>query len=326
MKKVILLSGLFAIIALTVINAQQDTSAVKMDPKAAIYFNNAVQNLQSQKYDEAVIYADSSLQITKDNKTYMLKGDALVKLNKYAEAKEAYSASLALNQNDAAYNKLANTQLLLKEYDDAISTYEKVLQVTQNEETKKNAQESIAFVKNIKAVEYFNEGNELSKSNKFDEALKKYDSSLAINSKDPKTHYQKGITLSKMDKADDAEKSFNAAIEVDNTFDMAYIALAVLLTKKNDYDGAIKNYEKVIEVSKNPNLVNSAKEGESRTYLVAGNVAIKEKKYDKAIDYFTKANGKESSDQGFLGLAKAYNEKKQYDNALKSLEIGRAHV
>jgi len=123
-----------------------------------------------------------------------------------------------------------------------------------------------------------------------------------------------------MEKADDAERSFNAAIEADNTFDMAYIALAGLLTKKNDYDGAIKNYEKVIEISKNPNLVSSAKEGESRTYLVAGNAAIKGKKYDKAIEYFSKANEKSSSDQGFLGLAKAYNEKKQYDNALKSLD------
>ncbi len=140
------------------------------------------------------------------------------------------------------------------------------------------------------------------------------------NTNDPKTHFQKGITLSKMEKSDDAEKSFNAAIAADPTFDLAYLALAGLLTKKNDYDGAIKNYEKVIEVSKNPTLVNSAKEGESRTYLVAGNTAIKEKKYDKALDYFTKANEKAGSDQAFLGLAKAYNEKRQYDNALKSLD------
>ncbi len=320
MKRVILLSGLLALIALTAVEAQQDTSATKMDPKAATYFNNAVQNLQNQKYDEAVIYADSSLQIVKDYKTYLLKGDALLKLNKYAEAKEAYNASLVLNQSDVAYNKLANTQLLLKEYDEAISTYGKVLQVTQNEETKKNAQESIDFAKNSKAIEFFNKGNELSKANQFDEAIKNYDMALAINAKDSKTHYQKGITLSKMDKADEAEKSFKASIEIDPAFDMAYIALAGLLTKKNDYDGAIKNYEKVIEISKNANLVSSAKEGESRTYLVAGNVSIKEKKYDKAIDYFSKANEKASSDQAFLGLAKAYNEKKQYDNALKSLD------
>ncbi|RJP65665.1 MAG: hypothetical protein C4539_12570 [Ignavibacteriales bacterium] len=320
MKKILLLSGLFAFISVTTIEAQQDTSAVKMDPKAATYFNNAVQNLQSQKYEEAVIYADSSLQITKDYKTYLLKGDALVKLNKYAEAKEAFNASLSLNQNDAAYNKIANTQLLLKEYDDAIATYNKILQVSNSEETKKNAQESIAFINNTKAVELFNEGNELSKASKFDEAIKKYDASLVINTNDPKTHFQKGITLSKMEKSDDAEKSFNAAIAADPTFDLAYLALAGLLTKKNDYDGAIKNYEKVIEVSKNPTLVNSAKEGESRTYLVAGNTAIKEKKYDKALDYFTKANEKAGSDQAFLGLAKAYNEKRQYDNALKSLD------
>lgn len=320
MKRVILLSGLFAFIALTAVNAQQDTSAAKMDPKAATYFNSAVQNLQNQKYEDAVTYADSSLQIQKDYTTYMLKGDALVKLNKYAEAKEAYNASIALNQNDAAYNKLGNTQLLLKEYDGATATYEKILQISQNEDSKKNAKESIEFIKNTKAVELFNEGNELAKDNKFEEAIKKYDASLAINAKDAKTHYQKGIILSKMDKTDDAEKSFNAAIEADPNFDMAYLALAGLLTKKNDYDGAIKNYEKVVEVSKNPAFISSAKEGESRTYLVAGNVAMKEKKYDKAIEYLNKANEKEGSDQAFLSLAKAYNEKKQYDNALKSLD------
>jgi tetratricopeptide (TPR) repeat protein len=321
MKRLILTTNIILLILITSVKAQQDTSnSQKMDPKAATYFNSAVLNLQNKNFDEAVAYADSSLQIAKDYKTYLLKGDALIKLNKYAEAKETFSASLALNKNDAAYSKLANSQLLLKEYDDAIVTYEKVIQLTQNEDLKKGAKESIDYINNTKAIEYFNKGNELSKAGNFEEAIKNYDLSLAINNKDPKTYYQKGLTLSKMNKEDDAEKTLNQAVAIDNSFDLAYIALAGLQTKKNAYEDAIKSYEKVMEVSKNENLKLASKEGIVRTYLVMGNASYKEKKYDKSIEYFNKSIVQSSSDNAYLGLAKSLIEKKQYDNAIKSLD------
>ncbi|MCX6151440.1 MAG: tetratricopeptide repeat protein [Ignavibacteriales bacterium] len=321
MKKLILTANIFLLILITSVIAQQDTSNTPtMDPKAATYFNNAVQNLQNQKYEVVVAYADSSLQIAKDYKTYMLKGDALIKLNKYAEAKDAFNASLMLNKNEAAYNRLANSQLLLKEYDDAIATYEKVLQMSQNAEMKKKAQESIAFVKNTKAIEFFNKGNELSKENKFDEAIKNYNMALSINDKDARTYYQKGLTLSKMNKEDEAESVLKKATETDNSFDLAYIALAGLQTKKGAYDNAVKSYEKVIEVSKNENLKAAAKEGIGRTYIVVGNADYKAKKYDKSIEDFNKSIANGSSESAYLGLAKSFIEKKQYENALKSLD------
>jgi|WetSurMetagenome_2_1015567.scaffolds.fasta_scaffold94103_2 tetratricopeptide (TPR) repeat protein len=325
MKRIIFAANAILLLILSTITAQEkDTMVVKIDPQAAIHYNKAIESMKASNFEDAVVQFDSSLAITKDYKTYYNKAQALLKTerpNKYQEAKEALNACLALNnQYDYAINSLANIQLILKEYDDATANYEKVLQLTQNEELKKGAKESIDYINNTKAIEYYNTGNELSKAGKYDEALKNYDLSLAINNKDPKTYYQKGLTLSKMNKDDDAVNAFNQVIAVDNSFDLAYIALAGLMTKKSQFDEAVKDYEKVLAVSSNDALKTAAKEGISRTNTTLGNAALKEKKYDKAIEYFNKSVAQDNFGVAYLGLVKAYIEKKQYDNALKSVD------
>ena len=330
MKRIILTANVILVLVLSTITAQEkDTAAVKMEPKAAIHYNKAIESMKASNFEDAVIQFDSSLAITKDFKTYYNKAQALLKTersSKYQEAKEALNACLALNNKyDLAINSLANIQLILKEYDDATANYEKVIQLTQNEELKKGAKESIDYINNTKAIEYYNKGNEFSKAGNFDEAIKNYDLSLAINNKDPKTYYQKGLTLSKMNKDDDAVNAFNQAIAVDDSFDLAYIALAGLMTKKAQQEEAIKNYEKVLAVSNNETLKAAAKEGISRTNTVLGNAALKEKKYDKAIEYFNKSVVQDNFDLAYLGLTKSYIEKKQYDNALKSIDSLSAH-
>jgi tetratricopeptide (TPR) repeat protein len=330
MKRIILAVYLILIMVVSVVTAQEkDTAVVKMDPKAAIHYNKAIESMKASNFEDAVVQFDSSLAITKDFKTYYNKAQALLKTerpNKYQEAKEALNACLSMNNKyDFAINSLANIQLILKEYDDAIANYEKVIQVTQNEELKKGAKESIDYINNTKAIEYYNKGNELSKAGNFDEAIKNYDLSLAINNKDPKTYYQKGLTFSKMNKDEDAVNALNQAVAVDNSFDLAYLALAGIMTKKSQFEDAIKNYEKVLAVSSNDALKTAAKEGISKTNTTLGNAAYKEKKYDKAIDYYNKSVLQDNFDLAYLGLAKSYIEKKQNDNALKSLDSLTAH-
>lgn len=322
MKKVILSINILLLLCASNMMAQQDTSSSeKMSPQAAIFYNKAVENLKDQKYDAAIAYFDSSLQISPNYRTYYQEGQAYIKMQKYDDAARAFNESVKLNdKNDQAYLALGNVQLILKEYDKSIATYNKAIQVSQSEELKKAAQESIEFANNSKAIDYFNRGNEFFKDGKYNDALKNYDMSLSLNSKDPKTYYQKGLTYSKMNNDKDAEKAWKKAIEVDSTFDFAYIALAVFQTRSNDFDDALKNYQKVLSVSGNENLKNAASDGISSIYLIQGNNAFKKKRYDTAIDNFQKAIEQKPSDNGYLLLTKAYIEKKQYDNALKAID------
>ncbi|MGE5457890.1 MAG: tetratricopeptide repeat protein, partial [Methanococcaceae archaeon] len=228
MKKTLLLGVILFLSSVSLVTAQQtdSTGAKTMDPKAATFYNNGIKLMIAGKYTEAAAAFDSSLQVAKDNKTYFQKGLALQKAGNVPEARKAYLASLAIDSTyDKAYLNLANLSLAEKNYPEAINLYKKVQRISKDQKTKDDAEQSIALANDNMAIEYFNKGNELSKANKFDEAIQNYDKSLAI-SKDYKTYYQKGITLSKMEKPQDAIEAFNASIAANKTFDQAYIALA----------------------------------------------------------------------------------------------------
>lgn len=322
MKKFIFLTNLFVLFTFISVNAQQTdtTSAKTMDPQAAKYYNSGVEQMKSGKFEDAVTSFDSSLQVTKDPRTYFMRGQALMRTSKFDDAKKSFVSSIALDStNDAAIYALGNANLALKNYDEAIANYEQLKRVTKNPSMKDEADKSIKLATENRAIEFFNKGNELAKENKYDEAIQNYDKSLEI-SKDYKTYYQKGLTQLKADKVKDAIASLNSSIAANDSFDVAYVALAGAQTQNKDYEAALKNYDKALSVTKNETLKGAIQEGMTRTYVTLGNQYMKEKKYDKAADAFKKATENSDFDQAYLGLGRALTEKKQYNDALTAFD------
>jgi tetratricopeptide (TPR) repeat protein len=323
MKKVLFVLNILFIFSISAY-AQQDTTKAgqqSMDPQAAKYYNTAVENMKSGKYQEAITSLDSSLQIAKDYRTYYLKGQALMRSGNIQDARIAFLSSVALDSTyDQSLYSLANASLALKNYNEAIYYYNKVASVTKNPTLKSDAESAIKLAQQNTAIDFYNKGNELQKANNFQEAIKNYDQALAIDPNDYKSYYQKGLALSKLDKDDDAIKALNQALAVRDSFDLAYIALGGLLTAKKDYEGALKNYEKALAVTTNDNLKSGIQDGIGRTYLVLGGQYAKEKKYDKAIETYKKATESSNADQAYLGLAKAYIDRRQYNDAMTALQ------
>ncbi|HEX2963940.1 MAG TPA: tetratricopeptide repeat protein [Ignavibacteriales bacterium] len=322
MKKVLFVLNILFIFSISAY-AQQDTTKAgqqSMDPQAAKYYNKAIENMKAGNYQEAITSLDSSLQVAKDYRTYFLKGQALLKSGNLQDARTNFLSSIAIDSTyEQSLYALANADLALKNYDEAIYYYKKVAATASTPKMKSDAESAIALAQQNQAIEFYNKGNELQKSNKFDEAVKSYDQSLAI-SPDYRTYYQKGLALSKLNKDDDAIKAFNQAIAANDSLAPAYIALGGIMTSKKDYEGALKNYEKALTVTNNENLKTGIQEGITRTYLVLGNQYMKDRKYDKAIETFKKAADATNSDQAYLGLAKAYIDRKQYNDALTALQ------
>lgn len=324
MKKLFFLSGIFTFFVFMEIDAQQTDTTETMDPEAAIHYNNAIQSMKAEKYEDALKSLDSSLIIAKDYRSYFLQGQAYLKLNKIDNAKQSFSECLKMNPNfDMGWMASGNAHLAAKEYEQAENDFKKAAEVTKDPELKKNAEESIKLISNTKSIDLFNQGNEFYKQNKFEEAVKSFDQALSLL-KDQRYYYQKGLALLKLNKNKEAEDAFKSAIAVNDSFDLAYVAVASLQTANKDYEGALKSYEKALSVTTNENLKGSIRDASLKTYLIAGNNAYKEKKYDQSIEWMLKSLAVSPSDEAYLGLAKAYIEKKKYNDATAALDSAKA--
>jgi tetratricopeptide (TPR) repeat protein len=292
MRALFILSCFFTILINSGINAQQSesSSANEMDPNAASYYNDAIQFMKAQQYQDALKFLDSSLMVSKDYRSYFLQGQAYLKLEQVDNAKKSFNESLKLNPNfEMGWMGSGDAHLAAKEYDLAVNDYKKAAEVSQNPEVKKNAEESIKRIANAKAKEDYNKGIAFLKANQFKEA----------------------------------EGSFKAAIATDESFDLAYIGLANAQAANKDYESAIKSYEKALSLTTDENLKKSIKVSVSKTYMVAGNNSYKEKKYDESISWMMKSLEASPSDAAYLGLAKAYIEKQKYKDAGSALDSAK---
>lgn len=326
MRKLFFLIVIYTCFVSVSVNAQETdvSSNGTMDPKAAVHYNTAVQFMKAEKFEDALKSIDSSLMISKDYKSYYLQGQANLKLGKTSDAIISFGESVKLNPGyDIGWMASGNAHLVLKEYDLAINDFNKVAEVTTDPNIKSKAEESVAFTLNTKSIDFYNNGNDLYKQNKFEEAILSYDQALSI-SKDPKYYYQKGLAFSKLSKNKEAEDAFRSSVALDDSFDTGYIGLASLQTVNKDYDGAIKSYEKALTITKNENLKSSINESISKTYFVAGNNSYKDKKYDQSIEWMMKSIANSPSDVAYLGLAKAYIEKKKYNDAITALDSSKS--
>jgi tetratricopeptide (TPR) repeat protein len=325
MKKSFFLIVLFSLLSLYSFAQQSDNSSEdSMNAKAAAFYNSAIQSIKAEQYENALLSLDSSLMVSKDYRIYYLQGQVNLKLGKTNEAITSFTECTKLKPDyDLGWLSCGNAKLASKDYDEAINDFNKVIETSSNEDSKNKAKESIDFALNTKSIEYYNKGNELNKQGNLEEAIKNYDMALAI-SKDSKYYYQKGVVLTKLKKYKEAEDELKTAISLDDNFDLGYIALGNIQTVNKDFDNAVKSYEKALAVTQNENLKSSIQESISKTYYSAGNSSYVEKKYDKSIEWFTKSISVSASDISYLGLAKAYVEKKKYSDAITALDSAKS--
>jgi tetratricopeptide (TPR) repeat protein len=301
------------------IYAQQDTSK-KMDVNAAVYYNKTIETMKANNLKDAAIYVDSALAISHDYRIVLLKGQICFKTSNWECAVKQYEECISLDKNtELPYIQLSAAYNNLKQYDKAIIVNRNLIKITQDPQKKADAEARISDMQQTQAIEYYNEGIDSSKASKLEGAIVLFDKSLALK-KDAKVYTIKGATYSKMQKMPEAIAELNLAIALDSTYDMAYYTLGGVYLGAKDYKNALSNYLKAQSITKNEALVNNSKESLKSVYFQMGLASSKEKKWDAAIDYYTKSNAQVEYDQAYLWLGKAYTEKKKYDLALQSFD------
>ena len=329
--KIVLLNLFLILSAASIFGQQADTLLNrKMDPIAGKYYSQAVELYKADKYDEAIVYLDSSIAVEKDFRTYFLKGQAQLKNADLAKAKVTFNEVLKIYPSfDKAYFSLAQIELRSGNYDGAISNYEKIVQLSASDSVKNKAKLLIDDTKNSKVEAEVNNfikaGDDLVKSDKNTEALEQYEKAKALNNS-PVASYKIGQIYAKLKKYDDAVKNFQNAIANDkkeenvkiynNALYGIYIAIGndELNSKKPKLDKALESFNSALKISESDIV-----------HFYIGRVYSEKGKLPEALEEFQKAEQmKKSISDGALAFYKGVVYKKQNDKVKAKEEFTKA--
>lgn len=104
------------------------------------------------------------------------------------------------------------------------------------------------------AVEWYNEGYDLDKLGRYEEAIKAYDKALGIDPTLKEAWHNKGVTLANLGRYEEAIDAFDKALEIDPTYKWAKWAW---YNKGSDfgclgrYEEAMRCYDKALEIDSN---------------------------------------------------------------------------
>lgn len=144
--------------------------ALQLDPNEFLgYYLSAVVKFDDKQYEEAIAFIDKALAINLEHsKSYLVKGQALEKLNRLEEALSTYQAAVKLDPSyEIAWDKIGVLLYNQKKFDEALEAYLHVLSINpQNFRVlekigqiyidKNNPQEALDYLK--KSIEY--QGND----------------------------------------------------------------------------------------------------------------------------------------------------------------------
>ena len=96
------------------------------------------------------------------------------------------------------------------------------------------------------AVALHNEGVELGKQEKWEEALKCFDRALEINPRYAETWYNKGVALGNLARWEETLKYFDKALEINKKYSPAYNNRGILLHKQKQFEKAVAELDKIV--------------------------------------------------------------------------------
>jgi len=145
---------------------------------------------------------------------------------------------------------------------------------------------------------------------KYDLALRDFQSCTVLSPKEPLAHANLAIIYSEIGKYDKALAEIEVAVGLDPELGSPYDARAHLLLKKNDTDGALREIDALIK--RKPKMLDAYK---TRAYIW-----LKKKEIDKALADFTKVIELDPGNVRVLrDRAKIYSDRKEYDAAIADL-------
>ena len=188
------------------------------------------------------------------------------------------------------YQNLGTIQANQQHYEEAVQSFAKGVEVA--ERLLPTAADPIQAKTNISDL-YLAEGDCYNRLGKLDEALAQYEKSAAANPHPAIAHFRECNALTNNNKPEAAIEKCRQSIAEDPTQWEPYQVLGGALNTANKPEEALEVYEKGVAAAKKA-LADKpdspqAKAGLGQMLNTEGNLLVKQKKYDEAIDIFSQA-------------------------------------
>ena len=258
----------------------------------------------NSRYDEALKYCNTVLDVIQNTAILYNKGLILYQLKKYDVALKSLQTVIKLEPNFSyAHSTLSVTYLQLNKIDDAIYHCELAIKL--------NPDYSDA---------YSNKATILASMNKHVEALECIDFAIMQNPQLPMLYVNKSTILTKINNFDESIHYCNVAINIDPTCSDAYYNKGNAFAYCNKYNDAIENFNLAISIE--PNV--------SSIYSDKASALANLNKYDESLDFCNIALQLDPCNVNAMSImGTIYGEREEFEKSIqylnKATELNQNH-
>jgi len=235
---------------------------VSEPPRSIADYERGLENFQKGLYDQAITDFTKALGVDPSMAdSHVYRARAYEKKEKYDQAIKDFSKAIEMEPKMALiYADRGRVYFLKGLYDQAIADCSKALELlptmdiayhtrADSYNAKRMKQEAIADYERAAAA-YIEKGIEIAKSGKYDDAIRRFNSAIKLNTKHSSSaYYHRGVAFEKKGDHLKAINDYSEAIRLNPQFAEAYLRRGYVFAQKlKDYENAKKDWEKALQL------------------------------------------------------------------------------
>ena len=239
------------------------TKALGVDPSMAdSHFYRARAYEKKEKYDQAIADYTKVIQLNPRALTsYINRGYAYEKMRHYDKAINDFTKAIEMEPKMAPlYVDRARVYFLKGLYDQAIADCSRAIELLPKIDIAYHMRADSYNAKGMKreamadyeqaAAAYIEKGIEIAKSGKYDDAIRRFESAIKLNTKHSSSaYYHRGVAFEKKGDHLKAINDYSEAIRLNPQFAEAYLRRGYVFAQKlKDYENAKKDWEKALQL------------------------------------------------------------------------------
>jgi len=213
------------------------------------HFQKAGRFYQERRYEDALRELQALLSLAPDHvEAHRAAGMTYQRLGRFKEAIESFKKVTEIDpRDDKAFMQLAQTYEVLSAYEEAIGAYKMVISLAPGSPQAADAEKRIGEnERRLETRRHFEAAADLIRKEKWPEALKETEATLASEPENPHALFNHGLVLHQLKEDEQAIEYLKRAVAIDPKLYKAYYQLGVIYDDLGQYKEAVGFYEQAL--------------------------------------------------------------------------------